>query len=75
MGELSRRVGRAQPCPQDQARGVLEPTEADAAQLRPPGPVRPRVSWLVTGSRLDPASGLSPCRIFLSSLQTSISVF
>lgn len=31
-------MGHAQPCSQDQARGVSEPNEADIPQLRTPGP-------------------------------------
>ena len=53
-GQPRRRVGHAQPCPQDRARGVSEPTEADVPQLRTPGPVRPRVSWLGVGQQTRP---------------------
>lgn len=53
-GQLRRRVGHAQPCPQGRARGVSEPTEADVPQLRTPGPVRPRVSWLGAGQQTRP---------------------
>uniref|UniRef100_A0A8C2RMJ9 Plakophilin-1 n=1 Tax=Capra hircus TaxID=9925 RepID=A0A8C2RMJ9_CAPHI len=38
-GQPRQRVGHAQPCPQDRARGVSEPTEADVPQLRTPGPI------------------------------------